>query len=269
MYIRQISVLLLIVAVLSMAVYVIAEEILTNETVVKMASAKLGDTLIIGKIKSSKTNFDLSTDAIIKLKEAGVSEKIIEAMMGAVEQTASKERNFDVAPSQALLAGDFFLLQNGKGIVIDEHLGAQKLSFAKALFTMGGVADLTAIVKGKEASKRFSVSTERSIFISKIKVDEQLMQGGYLVKMGAARNYRFVKFTQSSGGSSAIEKGNKVRCDVKKNNDGTYSITTESPLSSGEYAFITISLNNQSASFYDFGIDENGDTTNKPSTGEK
>ena len=82
MSIKRISVLFVIIAVLSMAVYVVAEEILTNETVVKMVNAKLGDTLIIGKIKSSKTNFDLSTDAIIKLKQAGVSDKVIEAMLG-------------------------------------------------------------------------------------------------------------------------------------------------------------------------------------------
>jgi len=61
---------------------VFAEEILTNETVVKMVKDKLGDTLIIGKIKASKTNFDLSTDTIINLKQAGVSDKVIEAMIG-------------------------------------------------------------------------------------------------------------------------------------------------------------------------------------------
>ena len=54
-----------------MAVYAVAEEILTNETIVKMVNAKLGDTLIINKIKNSKTNFDLSTNAIINLKKTG------------------------------------------------------------------------------------------------------------------------------------------------------------------------------------------------------
>lgn len=57
------------------------EEIITNATIVKMVKAKLGDTIILSKIKSGKTDFDLSTDAIVKLKESRVSDKVIEAMM--------------------------------------------------------------------------------------------------------------------------------------------------------------------------------------------
>lgn len=85
MFIKRISVFLIFAAILIMAVYVVAEEILTNETIIKMVNAKLGESLIINKIKNSKTNFDLSTDAIIKLKEVGVSEKIIEALMSGGE----------------------------------------------------------------------------------------------------------------------------------------------------------------------------------------
>ena len=44
-------------------------EVLNNATVVKMVEAKLGDELIISKIKSSPSNFDTSIDAILKLKD--------------------------------------------------------------------------------------------------------------------------------------------------------------------------------------------------------
>lgn len=64
------------------------EEVLTNETIIKMVKANLGEPIIISKIENSKINFDLSTDGIIKLKEAGVGEKIIEAMMGKKERPA-------------------------------------------------------------------------------------------------------------------------------------------------------------------------------------
>ncbi len=47
---------------------------LTDADVVKMAEAKLGDDLIISKIKTSASDFDTSIDAILKLKDAGVSE---------------------------------------------------------------------------------------------------------------------------------------------------------------------------------------------------
>jgi len=48
-----------------------------------MVEAKLGDELIISKIKSSASNFDTSIDAILNLKGAGVSEAIIKAMVEA------------------------------------------------------------------------------------------------------------------------------------------------------------------------------------------
>ena len=54
--------------------------VLTNSDVVKMAKAKLGDGIIISMIKTSACNFDTSVDALAKLKEAGVSGPVIQAM---------------------------------------------------------------------------------------------------------------------------------------------------------------------------------------------
>jgi len=48
-----------------------------------LAEAKLGDDLIISKIKTSASDFDTSIDAILKLKAAGLSEAIIRAMVEA------------------------------------------------------------------------------------------------------------------------------------------------------------------------------------------
>ena len=45
---------------------------LTNEDVMKMVQAKLADAIIVAKVRSSTCQFDTSTDALIKLKGAGV-----------------------------------------------------------------------------------------------------------------------------------------------------------------------------------------------------
>ena len=58
-------------------------ELLGNGDVIKLVQAKLQDAIIIGKIKSSACRFDLSTDALIKLKEANVSDAVIQAMVEA------------------------------------------------------------------------------------------------------------------------------------------------------------------------------------------
>src|SRR4030066_1219488 len=56
------------------------KEVITNNTIIKMVKAKLGEDIIISKIRDLKTNFDLSTETLIKLKETGVSDNIINAM---------------------------------------------------------------------------------------------------------------------------------------------------------------------------------------------
>jgi hypothetical protein len=60
-----------------------ATDPMTNRDVIRLAQAKVSDEIIIEKIKQSQTNFDLSTDAIVQLKTAGVSEAVLKAMMNA------------------------------------------------------------------------------------------------------------------------------------------------------------------------------------------
>ncbi len=56
-------------------------ETITNDTVVAMVKAGLGEELISSKIKISQNTFDVSTESIIKLKKEGVSENIIKTML--------------------------------------------------------------------------------------------------------------------------------------------------------------------------------------------
>jgi len=64
-------------------------EVLTNDKVISLAQASLGDSLIISKIKASGCNFDVSTAALLSLKKAGVSDPVIEAMIQASAPAAN------------------------------------------------------------------------------------------------------------------------------------------------------------------------------------
>jgi len=59
-----------------------AQEILTNESILTMVRAGLPEGVIVAKIRSSQTKFDLSTDALIALKQAGVPDRVLEEMAG-------------------------------------------------------------------------------------------------------------------------------------------------------------------------------------------
>jgi hypothetical protein len=89
--------ILVVVAVLGAAPRGSAQT-LTNADVIKMVQARLGDTVIISEIKHSTCKFDISPDALIKLKQSGVSDKVLEAMTEAAHsisggRTASPTSN--------------------------------------------------------------------------------------------------------------------------------------------------------------------------------
>lgn len=55
--------------------------VLTNADIVQMQKAGLSEEIIMSKIATSTTNFDTGTQELIRLKEAGVSDRIINAMV--------------------------------------------------------------------------------------------------------------------------------------------------------------------------------------------
>ena len=56
---------------------------LTNDDIIKLVQVKLADSVIIAKIKSSACAFDTSTDGLVRLKQAGVSDAVLQAMFAA------------------------------------------------------------------------------------------------------------------------------------------------------------------------------------------
>ncbi|MBA3693146.1 MAG: hypothetical protein H0W77_06865, partial [Acidobacteria bacterium] len=57
------------------------DETMTNEEVISLTKAGLNKSLIVDKIRTSKSKFDLSTDALIKLKKAGVDDDVVAEML--------------------------------------------------------------------------------------------------------------------------------------------------------------------------------------------
>jgi hypothetical protein len=62
-----------------------AGALLKNEDIIKMAKAGFDDAIIVAKIGNSKCQFDTSTDALIQLKQGGVSAAVIKAMVEAAK----------------------------------------------------------------------------------------------------------------------------------------------------------------------------------------
>jgi hypothetical protein len=61
------------------------QAVLTNDDIIKLVAAGISDSVILAKIKNTACKFDLSTDALVALKQAAVSNSVIEAMMAVGE----------------------------------------------------------------------------------------------------------------------------------------------------------------------------------------
>lgn len=64
-----------------------ATDTLNNESVIKLSKNKLPESVILKKISQSVCNFDVSVDALVKLKDNNVSDKVITIMMRGQNQT--------------------------------------------------------------------------------------------------------------------------------------------------------------------------------------
>jgi hypothetical protein len=62
---------------------------MTNRDVIQLVQAKISDDVIITKIRQSKTRFDTSTQGLVALKQAGVSDQLISVMVNAGEAATS------------------------------------------------------------------------------------------------------------------------------------------------------------------------------------
>lgn len=80
---------------------------LTNADIIRMVRSGLAETVVMSAIEANDSLFDVSADALINLKTAGVSQKVIEAMLAAasrsrasLSQPHAAEPNSQTTPPQ-------------------------------------------------------------------------------------------------------------------------------------------------------------------------
>src|SRR5207237_10900121 len=71
---------------------------LTNDDILKMVKGGLQETTVLNAITANETDFDVSAKALLDLKQAGISDQIIDAMLAA----EAKKRNAASAASGSM-----------------------------------------------------------------------------------------------------------------------------------------------------------------------
>jgi hypothetical protein len=251
-------------------------EIMNNQAVVTLVKAGLGDELVIAKIDSESCSYDVSTNSILSLKSAGLSERVIAAMVLRCA-TASQVRGVtgdDSSPDP--------MVRHSPGIYVLEDwqhpnvLQPIRLSKSSGTRTSGNgsiVFPLKDKMVMQSASSRRPISVNNPTFYFYFNPSDLNVSDFGQERSRAAQSadeFSLVKFKQK-GDTRELELGrvsfyngsivssrngmnlkNAIKFSSEDRGQGIFKVSV-SPLEPGEYAFAFTGAN-QSARIYDFTI---------------
>lgn len=260
-------------------------EVLTNDEVISLSKAGLSNSIIVDKIRASKSKFDLSTDALIKLKQAGISDDIVGAMLAAKTGTSPSTT---ASATGTIAAGDPNdpMSPHGYGLYLFEE--------------KDGVRKMTQLVPNVSAQNRTGglFTSSLTYGIGKIKTKANLpgtaaklqlkdtapvfyfyldtKSGGLNTSSGVPstpNEFTLVRFNiRSDNREVTIAKGNAfgmkgglsdeyvVAFDAQDTGNGIFKVTPKVTLKNGEYGFYLINSGGSNAGaavgakFFDFGV---------------
>lgn len=285
MQIRRISSpLLAAILILALATPLLAqngEEVLTNDSVITLVKAGLSSTIIVNKIRSSKTSFNTSTEELIRLKQARIPDEIVAAMFDATHRRSEATSSIGAGdaskgdpndPNAAHEAGIYLLLKvdgKQKMIQLEPSVSKQQKTggFLQSTLTYG-IAKIKykAALNGQNAA--LQVNEPRPVFYFYFEVKNSgLSTSSYyatnpnefsLVKLNVKSNTREVTVSQANAfgaQSGTMDKAARAFT-YEKIAPGVYKVTPQEDLTDGEYGFYNAAGVGPSggAKIFDFGV---------------
>ena len=86
---------------LALSASAIAQETLTNDSIEKMAMARLGDDVIVAMIQNQAGHYDVTPETLISLKREGISNKVLAALAAKGSTSAMTPTAPATAPATA------------------------------------------------------------------------------------------------------------------------------------------------------------------------
>jgi hypothetical protein len=235
-----------------------AQEVLTNDSLIALKKAGLSDSIIISKIKSSQTKFDVSTKGLIGLKNTGMSDQVIEAVVNAGSAAPAPAAAAPAAPAAAAVA------PSASRETIVHLMGAKSVELVPSNASMEintGFFDSKSelVLKGRKASYR--IADKKPVFYSTWSANDAPL---VRLKPGSDHDDRNLKISSGSfapfGGSIKYGVRSEDKVDLEaaeRDARGLYKLTPKEPLKPGEYGFVLTygMAAGASGRVYDFGVD--------------
>ncbi len=260
-----------------------AQDVLTNNIIIKLSKAGLGDDVIITKINSSSDQFNTSIDSMVYLKEQGVSSTIINAMVKVTtkETNEANKSAYSNDPTAMHRSGVYWYnKKEGKLVKLDpiglagEKANASSIGY-QGIWSTSSYTTYT--VTGEASNLQIQDSLPEFYFYFNISKSnsEDLNSGGFSTNQITSPNsftcvifnfkkkMRYFESSTSTSGNwsasyaSGIKEKNKVLFKYEKVDEegGIYRVWFLKPLDNAEYAFTFSGNNNSGMKLFDFGIE--------------
>ena len=220
-----------------LAPFVIAQQALNDNAVIKMEKAGLSDTVIVDTIKASPGTYDTSANGLIALKDAGVSNKVLAAIVLKSTAPAAGSASASALPPGIDEVGVYYKKNNGAWTEIEPEIVNFKTGgFLKNLASGGLVkGDVNGHISGKSASVICTFPVELAVYVPEgaAITEYQLL---HLRQNGNNREFRSVTggvFHTSGGDNRDLVDFKYVKLAPR-----LYEITLDRGTGKGEYGLL-------------------------------
>ena len=264
------------------------DEVMTNDEVISLTKAGLAGSVVIGKIRTSKSNFDMSTDALIRLKQSGVGDDVVTAMLEAKSgRSTSASSSSGAAPVGPTGDPNDPMAKKNYGIYMyEERDGQRKMTqlqanvsgqnrkggmFTNAITPFGlGKIKTKANLPGRNAT--LQIKSTGPVFYFYL----DSTSGGLNTASGipsTPNEFTLIRFNQRSdnrevtiskenswGGKGGLSDEYVIALRAEDLGNGIFKVTPGVDLTKGEYAFYLLNSGNSNVSggigakFFDFGV---------------
>ncbi len=270
----------------------LAQQALNNDAIVKMVKAGLSDDLIIATINAQPGTYDATTDGLIALKVAGVSDKVVATIVGKAAAPVPTAAPAPAAatptpvpapadPDDPMTKHDVgvYLMTKGpdgkpKMVFIDRagEAGVKTANVAGMAFTYGiSKAKLKAEIPGPRAATR--AQDARPVFYMYFPEMSSLGSFGgtdmisspnqfQLMSLEPKKERRETQIAKMGFASESVgaDEKREIMFNSERIHSGMYRLTMKQDLKAGEYAFIMATQGAGRATgttvvIYDFGVD--------------
>lgn len=243
----------------------VAAETLTNDKIIDLVSAGLGDEAVIAKIRASDPEFNLATDQIIALKGRGVSGPVIAAMLDRASGRHERQQALSVnSPDPQVPHPSGVYLMDDKSSErrmqrIDATISNQAKTggiFGYAL--TGGIASISVKASVQNESARVKASVARPTFYfffdesnPSIAQSSSAWAAGSAATVTSPNEFTLIRLTKKQGRREArvgsmniggaktgVMDKDRLAFDYELVRPGVYKVQPRMDLNPGEYGFI-------------------------------